>query len=256
MRVALTKSLKARLAAGLLCLMVVSPAVAAPGPALENALKLQAAELSRVQAFVLACEVPAPPDVAAAWGRTKSMVVATLSVNRVTPDTVAKVKASLDGSPSETDCTDDRLRAAAEHMASDWVGRMTYQLEQLGFTIKSDLPDPAIWEAAKPVIVEQTQRQARLLACLAVRQPLFLPGEVDRWDKEVVATVERLVGYGFSHESILTLLRGTAMHIWRPVDGEEAEALMVDCDADAQWYEDWSLFNVPRILQPVEALLR
>ena len=256
MQIASAKSWKARLAAGLLCFGATSAAVAAPGLALENALKLQAAELARVQAFVLACDVPAAPDAAAAWDKTKAVVVATLSFNRVTPDTVAQVKASLDSLPAETDCADARLRGAAELIASDWVGWMTYQLEQLGFTIKTDLPDPAIWEAAKPIIVEQTEREARLLACLAVREPLLLPGEVNRWDKEVVATVERLVGYGFSHESILPLLRGIAVTIWQPVDGQAAEALKADCDADAQWYEDWSMFNFPRILQPVETLLQ
>ncbi len=255
MPAASAKFWKARLAVGLLCFVPVSHAVAAPGPALENALKLQAAELARVQAFVLACDVPAPTDVAAAWDKTKDMVVATLTFNRATPDTVSHIKASLETLPTSVDCDDERLRGAAERMAADWVGRMTYELEQLGFTIKAELPDPTIWEAAEPIIVEEVRREARLLACLAVREPLLLPVEVHRWDNEVVATVERLVEYGYTHERVLTLLRGVSLNIWRPVDGKEAEALKADCDADTGWYDDWAMFNVPRIRQPVEDLL-
>ena len=41
-----------------------------------------------------------------------------------------------------------------------------------------------------------------------------------------------------------------AFRLGKEVDGNQYR------DADAQWYEDWSMFNFPRILQPVETLLQ
>ncbi len=237
-------------------LLLATPTLAAPGPALESALKLQAVELARAQAYVEACDARVAPDADAAWARTKSMIVATLTFNGTTPATVADVKASLDTLPANTDCADQRLLVTAEHLAEDWVGRTTYNLEKLGFTIKTELPDPAIWEALQTEIITQSKREGRLLLCLSLREPLLLPGEVYRWDTEVAATATLLAERGFTYDQLLLLPRVMADNIWRPAVGDAIATLTADCDADMTWYDDWSLYIFPRIRQPVEDLLQ
>ena len=258
MHTASAKFWKARLAAGLLLLAGPISSVVAASPALEQALLIQAEELARLHAGMQSCpDIPVAADAAQAWDQSKAILVATLWANAVSSATVNTIKASLDAVPAAPDCADERLRGSVEHMAADWVGRISYQLGQLGFAVIANPPQAADWEAVRAIVAEQTPAQARMLACMSVRDPLFLPDEVNRWDGEIAQVGLLLAGRGFDRDEVSRLLTpAMAGAIWQPAAGDAVAALQADCDADTKWSDDLALFNVPRILAPVEALLQ
>lgn len=257
MRTASAKNWKARLAAGLLCFWAVFPAAAA-SPALEQALLVQAGHLATLRGVSLACpDIPAAADADAAWEKTKATLVATLRANWVSAATVKTIAESLDAVPAAPDCADEWLRGGAEQMAADWLGRVTAQLDGLGFSVVARPPQAADWEAIEAIVAEQAKAQGRLLECLAVRDPRFLPDEVNRWDSDLTKASLVLSAKGFDVEAIAALLSpATASSIWHPVTGEEATALKADCDTDMGWYDQWSMFNRASILAPIEELLK
>jgi hypothetical protein len=221
-------------------LRIVTPA------ALQPAIGVYVDAIVGDRAAALAC---ARADSAArddaAWGRARSVFVATLWANGFAPDFIKAMAARLDAPPvpAKAACSDESVESDLGFVEkSGWEKEIARLFSGLDIAVIPIPVTPSQWQAVRNAIEADLPAQKRMLECIAVTYPSMMPVTVHDWDEMLAKLGARLVASGLPHDEITAVItQAEANTLWHRAEPAAVAALRASCASDGAWSR--RLFN-------------
>jgi hypothetical protein len=214
--------------------------------ALQPAIAVYVDAIVQDRAAALAC---AKSDSAArddaAWGRARSVFVATLWANGFAPDFIKAMSARLDAPviPAKAACTDESVESDLGFVEkSGWEKEIARLFSGLDIPVIPIAVTPSQWQAVRNAIEADLPAQKRMLECIAVTYPSMMPVTVHDWDEMLAKLGAKLVAAGLPHDEIgAVIAQAEANALWHRAEPAAVAALRTSCANDGAWSR--RLFN-------------
>lgn len=214
---------------------VAQPASPPPVEDLVAMMRVYAAGMARQHRLVKACAA----DRLTGWSEGEALLVASLRPTGIAEADADDLRARLNEPGPDPDCASDGSKALLELVArGTWSGIHSDMLRSIGVAVV----EPEAISAAerrlagvRAVIAEHIPAQRRMMVCLSVTDPRWLPTAWADWDRLLDDVRADMLDAGMGRSDVMAIVRPAgSRELMAGLNGDPA-ALIDDCIADRTW---------------------
>jgi hypothetical protein len=231
------------------------PASPPPAGDLAAMMRVYASGMARQRRLVEACAM----DRLTGWIEGEALLIASLRPAGITEADADDLRARLNEAGEKPDCASDRSKALLELVTKDsWSGIHSAMLRSIGVAVV----EPEAISAAerrlanvRAVFAEHIAAQRRMMVCLSVIDPRWLPTAWADWDRMLGEVRADMLGAGVGQLDMTAIvLPAGSRELMAGLNGDAA-ALIDGCIADRTWSDRMYLLTWYTVRKQVQEAL-